>query len=331
MRLNIIRQKLKPSQCSGVAWDTWGGSREVCRGIAMCFGLSCFFACLLLYASGKLIILWFPRLFPSEGQHYLVFFFALSEFMPPKRTTRNSLSTYFDMATDPANSNSDLSTVSPDLPASSSSSAGLVNFVVSSSSASGLSLDSLTASIVNAICPLLNSGCLSDQFAALSLPAAAPPAATSSFCLLGLSLSVASTSPSAQLPASPGTGRPVLVPAFVNTSAVPTMSSLSLPASSLAPCASSFSLGLSAPLVSPSLQQPFIIGPGFSPVPYKIVSQILTGKFINLSELLSANLGESESEPQLLFDGRIVLSSTKRPKRKIDDILPGRKPFPSFH
>ena len=137
--------------------------------------------------------------------------------MPPKCTTRNSLSTYFDMASDPANSNSDLSPVSPELPASTSSSAGLVNFVVSSSSASGLSLDSLTASIVNAIRPLLNSGRLSDQFAALSLPAAAPPAATSSFCLPGPSLSVAPTCPSTQLPASPGTGRPVLVPSFVNT------------------------------------------------------------------------------------------------------------------
>ena len=257
-------------------------------------------------------------------------FFALSGFMPPKRTTRNSLSTYFDMASDPANSNSDLSSISPELPASSSSSAGLVNFVVSSSSASGLSLDSLTASIINAICPLLNSGRLSDQSAALSLPAAAPPAATSSFCLPGPSLSVASTCPSAQLPASPGTGRPVLVLSFVNTFAVPTMSSLSLPASSLAPCASSFSLGLSAPLVSPSLQQPFTIGPGFSPVPYKIVSQILAGKFIDLAELLSVNFREGESEPQLLFDGRIVLSSTKRPQRKIDDILAWSEAFSIF-
>ena len=229
------------------------------------------------------------------------------------------------MASDPANSNSDLSPVSPELPASSSSSAGLVNFVVSSSSASGLSLDSLTASTVNAIRPLLNSGCLSDQSAALSLPATAPPVPTSSFCLPDPSLSVASTSPCAQLPASPGSGRPVLVPSFVNTFAAPTMSSLSLPASSHAPCASSFSLGLSAPLVSPSLQQPFIIGPGFSQV-----SQIVAGKFIDLAELLSVNLRESESEPQLLFDGRIVLSSTKRPKRKIDNILAWLEAFSIF-
>ena len=293
----------------------------------MCFGLRCLFACLFLLTCAKFDCSLVPTLISFRRTALTRVFFALGGFMPPKRTTRNSLSTYFDMASDPANSNSDISPVSPELPASSSSSACLDNFVVSSSSASGLSLDSLTASIVNAIRPLLNSGRLSDQSAALSLPAAAPPAATSRFCLPGPSLSVASTSPSTQLPASPGSGRPVLVPSFVNTFAVPTMSSLSLPASSLAPCASSFSLGLSAPLVSPSLQQPFIIGPGFSPVPYKIVSQIVAGKFIDLAELFSVNLRESESEPQLVFDGRIVLSSTKRPKRKIDDILAWSEAF----
>ena len=305
-----------------------GGSREVCRGIAMCFGLSYLFACLLLLGSGKFVYSLVPTLISFRRTVLPRVSSALSGFMPPNRTTRNSLSTYFDMASDPANS--DLSPVSPGLPASSSSSAGLGNFVVSSSSASDLSLDSLTASIVNAIRPLLNSGRPSDQSAALSLPAAAPPAASSSFRLPGPSLSVASTSPSAQLPAAPSSGRPVLVPSFVNTFAVPTMSSLSLPASSLAPCAPSFSLGLSAPLVSPSLQQPFIVGPGFSPVPYKIVSQIVAGKFIDLAELLSVNLRESEAEPQLLFDGRIVLSSTKRPKRKIDDILAWSEAFSIF-
>ena len=138
----------------------------------MCFGLSCLFACLLLLGSGKFDYSLVPTLISFRRTALPRVFSALSGFMPPKRTTRNSLSTYFDMASDPANL--DLSPVSPGLPASSSSSAGLVNFVVSSSSASGLSLDSLTASIVNAIRPLLNSGRPSDQSAVLSLPAAAP-------------------------------------------------------------------------------------------------------------------------------------------------------------
>ena len=78
----------------------------------------------------------------------------------------------------------------------------------------------------------------------------------------------------------------------------------------------------------PALQQPFIVGPGFSPVPYKLVSQIISGKFIDLAELLSDNLRDNETEPQLLFDGRLVLTSTsKRPKRSIDDITAWSEAF----
>ena len=99
-----------------------GGSREVCRDIATCFGLSCLFACLLLLASGKFDYSLVPTLISFRRTALPRVFFPLSGFMPPKRTSRNSLSTYFDMASDPANS--DLSPVSPGLPASSSSSAG---------------------------------------------------------------------------------------------------------------------------------------------------------------------------------------------------------------
>ena len=112
--------------------------------------------------------------------------------MPPKRTNRNSLSAYFDMATDPENSNLDLSPVSPELSVSSSSSAGSASIAPGSSSGPGLCLESLTASIVNAICPLLDSGCLNDQTAASSSLAAMPLASTS-FFLLGPSLPVASS------------------------------------------------------------------------------------------------------------------------------------------
>ena len=66
-------------------------------------------------------------------------------------------------------------------------------------------------------------------------------------------------------------------------------------------------------------------------VPYKIVWQIVTGKFIDLAELLSGNLKESNSEPQLLFNGRVVLmSSTKRPMRKIADIIAWLETFSIF-
>ena len=79
--------------------------------------------------------------------------------------------------------------------------------------------------------------------------------------------------------------------------------------------------GISSLAQTPILQQPFVMGPGFSPVPAKLVSQIVAGKFVELHELLSTNLVLNEPEPQLLFDGRLVLTSTpKKPKRRVDDI-----------
>ena len=52
-KYNLGKVKTKPMQrcCLGYL----GGSREVCRGIAMCFGLSCLFACLLLYPPSHIL------------------------------------------------------------------------------------------------------------------------------------------------------------------------------------------------------------------------------------------------------------------------------------
>ena len=72
---------------------------------------------------------------------------------------------------------------------------------------------------------------------------------------------------------------------------------------------------------TPILHQPFVVGPGFSPVPAKLVSWIVAGKFVELHKLLSTNLVLNEPEPQLLFDGRLALTSTpKKPKQHVDDI-----------
>ena len=118
-------------------------------------------------------------------------------------------------------------------------------------------------------------------------------------------------------------GRPnFVVPYFVST--------FSPPAPSVAPSLSSVAAGLlptalsSSPNVSlPVLQQSFVVAPGFSPVLPKLVSQIVSGKFVELSELLSSNIvqTQSDSDPQLFFDGRLVLTSTpKKLKRRIEDI-----------
>lgn len=66
----------------------------------------------------------------------------------------------------------------------------------------------------------------------------------------------------------------------------------------------------------------------FSPIPAKLVSQIRSGKFVNLSELVAANLVSSETKPQLMLDGHLVLSAS--PRRLIEDITTWMEAFTVF-
>ena len=134
---------------------------------------------------------------------------------------------------------------------------------------------------------------------------------------------------------------------FVFPSFVPVFSSTSL--SSIASCSSAvYSLPTtinsalaSQPIVSPMtipslttlpLQQPFVVGPGYSPVPFKVVSQITAGKFVNLEDLLAENITMPEQEPQLWFNGQLVLSHTpKKRKRPITDIASWMEAFSIFY
>ena len=114
-------------------------------------------------------------------------------------------------------------------------------------------------------------------------------------------------------------GRPsYVVPSFISTFPI------SSPAVSLPSCAFGTSSSASVSSLSSlhALQQPFIVGLGFSPIPAKLVGQIVAGKFIDLSELLASNFASAElPEPQLYFEGWLLLTSTpKKPKRCIEDI-----------
>ena len=120
-------------------------------------------------------------------------------------------------------------------------------------------------------------------------------------------------------------GRPnFTVPSFVSTFSAPLISSV-------APSPSSIATGLSSRLPSslpvpplPALQQSFVLPPGYSPVPPKLVNQIVSNKFVEFSDLLSKIIEQSQTDnydPQLCFDGRFYLTSTpKKPKRRIEDI-----------
>ena len=322
--------------------DLVGGSREVCRGIAMCFCWSCVagvarLACLLAFSDKEA-----PNLYPCIVFCYIsrnsssdvVFSSLLGSFMPPKRTTRNSLNSYFEMA-ESANSSADVpvSSVPPALTFPSGSQA---NVPLDSSSSPVLSVETLTASIVGALRPLFASAQANQlQSLASSLPSTSPTVSSNLPLAVPSSLVASSSAPHQPLAVhTPSTGRPIFVPSFVNTFTAPAVSSRILPSSlsTLSPSIASTPLpacptSLSSSTV-PTLQQPFIVGPGFSPVPYKLVSQITSGKFIDLAELLSDNLRDNEAEPQLLLDGRLVLTATsKRPKRSIDDITSWSEAF----
>ena len=82
---------------------------------------------------------------------------------------------------------------------------------------------------------------------------------------------------------------------------------------------------------APVLHQPFVVCPEFSPIPAKLVGQIVSGKFVEPNELLSSNIVLNEPELQLLFDGRLELTSTpKKAKRRVEDIVTWMEAF-SIH
>jgi hypothetical protein len=120
-------------------------------------------------------------------------------------------------------------------------------------------------------------------------------------------------------------GRSIVVPTFVNTFVSPIASVSSLGAiSAVASLAGSPALAAcSTANISalPALGQPFIVGPGFSPIPAKLVTRITSGKFIEMADLLAANLQQIDLEPQVLFDGRLVLTTgPKRQNKQLEDI-----------
>ena len=107
----------------------------------------------------------------------------------------------------------------------------------------------------------------------------------------------------------------IVAHSFVTTFSSPCM--LSTASTSIDGCIAS----VPAP-PAPVLDQPFVVGPGFSPIPAKLVAQISTGKYINISDLMAANLPQVDPKPQLLFDGLVVFTSySKRNCRQIEDII----------
>ena len=105
------------------------------------------------------------------------------------------------------------------------------------------------------------------------------------------------------------------VPSFVATFATlrsPILSTLITAGASVPVQLSNSSLVASLPS-GLLLQQLFVVGPSFSPIPAKTVSQIVAGKYVGLGDLLSVNIVQTEPESQAFLDGHLVfLPSAKK-------------------
>ncbi|KAK3734847.1 hypothetical protein QZH41_011755 [Actinostola sp. cb2023] len=173
--------------------------------------------------------------------------------------------------------------------------------------------------------------------AATSSSPVVSPLVTSGPSALLAPASLTSSLATTQRSASTGMWSVLSAPSFANTFAASTSrpGASSMVSSSLANGSVTSWPSLVAPslaaVVPPVLHQPFVIGPGCSPIPSKLVTQIVGGKFVDLSELIAANLTETQNEPQLLLDGRVVLSTTpRRQRRRIDDIVTWLEAFSIF-
>ena len=124
---------------------------------------------------------------------------------------------------------------------------------------------------------------------------------------------------------------PSFIPTFSTLPATSSPSSSSLVASSMAPL---FATGQSLPqaeanlaLPLPKAEKAFVVGPGHAPVPHKLVGKITNGQFVDLADLLSANLRLPEQEPQTYLDGKLIVSSSKRRLVEVKDILTWTEAF----
>ena len=88
-----------------------------------------------------------------------------------------------------------------------------------------------------------------------------------------------------------------------------------------------------ASAIGSNCTQAFILGSGRPPVPASLVSQILTGKFIELSELIPENLAPPTTEStSFTIEGRSIVPTTtsSRKKTEISDILTWVECFNSY-
>ena len=119
-----------------------------------------------------------------------------------------------------------------------------------------------------------------------------------------------------------------IVPSFVSTSSTLStpaygFSSLPIPSGSGSPTVRGgvVSAFPAISVSSAAVGKDFVIGPGYSPIPHKLVTKITTGLFVDLADLLPDNLKANESETQMFLEGKLVIASARKRIVEIQDIL----------
>lgn len=62
----------------------------------------------------------------------------------------------------------------------------------------------------------------------------------------------------------------------------------------------------------PTKNNAFPIGPGYAPLPYKLVAKITGSQFIDLADLFPDNVRAQEIEPQAFPEGKLALTGSKK-------------------
>lgn len=108
---------------------------------------------------------------------------------------------------------------------------------------------------------------------------------------------------------------PSFLPTYlsVGVPVVPRASQPPVPALS-APSVFDYSLvpSTSSPTVAPSVGKAFVVGPGYAPIPGKLVAKITSGAFIELADLLAENICTQEAEPHTYLDGKLLVAPAKK-------------------
>ena len=66
--------------------------------------------------------------------------------------------------------------------------------------------------------------------------------------------------------------------------------------------------------------QSFVIGPGFAPIPPKVVSSILAGEYIDLGLLVRKPAEIRDKGPSISLDGRLIIRNQPKPARRLTDL-----------